>query len=338
MKKTDLEGARDRREHPKHVRFVRGARSVGSEIAGINLTAFLGSGMVTRMDLRPTLRRRSALVDRIPPHAYFVVSAIFHYLGPSFAVLLFARIEPLGVAWLRIASAAVVFAVWRRPWRYFGSLNKGERWTVVGLGVVLACMNCLFYLAIQQLPLGTVGAIEFLGPIGLAALGTRSLRNLLALLVAISGVYILTDVRLEGAPMGYVFAFANCALFMVYIILGHRISGSGGIDRLGISMLIAMVAAFPVGIGQASPAFRDIGLLAAAIGVGVSSSVIPYVTDQLAMARLPRATFAILLSILPATATAIGFLVLKQVPSVPELIGIGLVIVGVALHRAKEAA
>lgn len=198
------------------------------------------------MDLPPALPRRSALVDRIPPHAYFVVSAIFHYLGPSFAVLLFARIEPLGVAWLRIASAAVVFAAWRRPWRYFSALNRGERWTVAGLGVVLAGMNCLFYLAIQQLPLGTAGAIEFLGPIGLAALGTRSLRNVLALLVAISGVYILTDVRLEGAPMGYVFAFANCALFIVYIILGHRISGSGGIDRLGISMLIAMAAAFPV--------------------------------------------------------------------------------------------
>lgn len=73
-----------------------------------------------------------------------------------------------------------------------------------------------------------------------------------------------------------------------------------------------------------------------ATGVGISSSVIPYVTDQLAMARLPRASFALLLSILPATATAIGFLVLKQVPTVPELIGIGLVIVGVALHRAND--
>ncbi len=284
-----------------------------------------------------TTRRQPSLADRLPPHAYFVVSAIFHYLGPSFAVMLFARIEPLGVAWLRIASAALVFAIWRRPWRYLATLSRSERWIVAGLGIVLAGMNSLFYLAIQQLPLGTVGAIEFLGPIGLAAIGMRSLRNILALLIAVGGVYILTDVRLEGAPMGYVFAFANCALFILYIILGHRISGEGGLDRLGISMLIAAVAALPIGIGQAAPAFRDFGLLAAAVGVGISSSVIPYVTDQLAMARLPRATFAILLSILPATATAIGFLVLKQVPSAPELIGIGLVIVGVALHRAKDA-
>ncbi|GGF33319.1 membrane protein [Aliidongia dinghuensis] len=277
------------------------------------------------------------LVERVPPHAYFVVSAVFHYLGPSFAVLLFARIEPLGVAWLRIASAAVIFALWRRPWRTFGRLAPAERLAALGLGIVLAVMNSVFYLAIQALPLGTVGAIEFLGPIGLAALGLRSPRNLAALLLAAAGVFVLTDVRIAGAPLGYVFAFANCALFVLYIVLGHRLSGAGGIDRLGLAMMIAMVAALPFGLGDAAPAFREPWLLAAGIGVGVSSSVIPYVTDQLAMARLPRASFALMLSILPATAAAIGFLVLKQVPSPAELAGIGLVVVGVALHRTVEA-
>jgi len=278
----------------------------------------------------------SRFAERVPPQAYFVVSAIFHYLGPAFAVMLFSAIAPLGVAWLRIASAAIVFAIWRRPWRYFRTLTVAERWAVTGLGVSLAAMNSFFYLAIDQLPLGTVGAIEFLGPIGLAALGVRSARNLAALAVAVAGVAILTDVRLAAAPLGYVFAFADCALFVLYIVLGHRISGRGGIDRLGLAMLIAMAAALPVGIGDAAPAFLDFRLLAAGIGVGVSSSVIPYFTDQLAMARLPRATFALFLSILPATATAIGFLALRQIPTVAELIGVGLVIIGVALHRAKE--
>ena len=277
------------------------------------------------------------LTDRVPPHAYFLVSAVFHYLGPAFAVMLFAAIEPLGVAWLRIASAALIFAVWRRPWRYWRGLTVPERWTIVGLGVALAAMNSLFYLAIQLLPLGTVGAIEFMGPIGLAALGARSARNLAALAAAIAGVAILTDARLEGAPLGYLYAFANCALFVVYIVLGHRISGRGGLDRLGLAMLIAMVAALPIGIGQAAPAFLDIRLLAAGVGVGISSSVIPYVTDQLAMARLPRASFALLLAILPATAVAIGLVVLRQVPTPAELFGVGLVIVGVALHRARDA-
>jgi inner membrane transporter RhtA len=278
------------------------------------------------------------VADRLPPQAYFIVSAIFHYLGPSFAVMLFAQLQPLGVAWLRIASAAMVFGVWRRPWRYFGLLTPPERRTVIALGVVLAAMNSLFYLAIQRLPLGTVGAIEFLGPIGLAALGIRSVRNTLALLIAIAGVSILTDARFAGMPLGYLFAFANCALFVIYIILGHRISASGGIDRLGVAMLIAAIAVFPLGITDAAPAFLRPGLLLAGMGVGISSSVIPYVSDQLAMAKLPRATFALFLAILPATATAIGFLVLKQVPTLLELVAIGLVVLAVALHRPAPVA
>jgi inner membrane transporter RhtA len=282
--------------------------------------------------------RKSAFANNVPPHLYFVVSALFHYLGPSFAVLLFARVEPLGVAWLRIASAAVIFAAWRRPWRYVAGLSTGERWTVVALGATLAGMNSLFYLAIDLLPLGTVGAIEFLGPIALAAAGARSGRNVAALAIAVAGVAMLTDIRLLSAPLGYAYAFANCALFTLYIILGHRISGAGGLDRLGAAMMVAAVVALPVGVRDAVPVFSAPTLLAAAVGVGISSSVIPYITDQLAMARLPRATFSIMLSILPAVASLIGFLVLAQIPSAPEMCGIALVIVGVALHRPDAAA
>jgi len=274
-------------------------------------------------------------LDHVPPHAFFMVSAVFHYLGPAFAVMLFAHVAPLGVAWLRIASAAVVFAVWRRPWVYARTLSLADRWTVVMLGLVLAAMNSLFYLAIARLPLATVGAIEFLGPIGLAAFGALSGRNIAALLLAAAGAYSLMQLRFEGAALGYVFAFANCALFVLYIVLGHRISGAGGIDRLGCAMLVAMLAALPIGLADARPALMDPVLLAAAVGVGVSSSVIPYVTDQLAMARLPRATFALMLSILPATATVIGFVVLHQAPGLRDLLGVGLVMLGVALHRAQ---
>ena len=277
-------------------------------------------------------------VTRVPPQAWFLVSAVFHYLGPAFAVLLFARLDPLGVAWLRIASAAAVFALWRRPWRYYRGLDAPARRTILLLGVVLALMNACFYLAIARLPLGTVGAIEFLGPILLAAIGMQSARNLAALVLAAAGVLVLTDVRLAGTPLGFLFAFLNCALFLLYIVLGHRIAGDGGsagIDRLGMAMLVAMVAALPMGIRDAVPAFMSPTLLAAAVGVGVCSSVIPYVCDQLAMAKLPRATFALMLSLLPAMACVIGVLVLRQIPSATEIAGIGLVIAGVALHRQR---
>jgi inner membrane transporter RhtA len=272
----------------------------------------------------------------VPPHVFFVGSAVFHYLGPAFAVLLFARVDVLGVAWLRIAAAAAVFAAWRRPWRAYARLSASGRRTVVAWGAVLAVMNACFYLAIDRLPLGTVAAIEFLPVIVLAALGARSARNGLALLLAVAGVYVLADVQLAGDPLGVALALANAVLFALYIVLGHRVARSmetSGIDALGASMLVALVVVTPLAGWAAVPALGDPVALAAGIGVGIASSVIPYVCDQLAMARLPRATYALLVSLLPATATVIGIVVLAQVPSALEAVGVGLVVGAVAAHR-----
>jgi inner membrane transporter RhtA len=251
-------------------------------------------------------------------------------------VLLFARVDVLGVAWLRIAAAAALFAAWRRPWRAFAALDRDGRTTLIAWGVVLAAMNCCFYVAIDRLPLGTVAAIEFLPVIALAALGARTPRNVAALLLAVPGVYLLTDVRLEGEPLGVALAFANAALFALYIVLGHRVAQrgvGGGIDGLAASMLIAMVAVTPVAGWSAAPALIDPVALLAGIGVGISSSVIPYVCDQLAMAKLTRAAYALMVALLPATATVIGIAILGQVPSAVEVAGVALVVAGVALHR-----
>jgi inner membrane transporter RhtA len=285
------------------------------------------------------LSRKTDVTARLPPQVFFFVSAIFHYLGPAFAVLLFSSVSVLGVAWFRIASAAVVFAVWRQPWRAFVGIPWTQRRILLALGIVLGLMNACFYLAISRIPLGTVGAIEFLGPITLAALGARTPRNIAALFLAAAGGWILTDVRFGGQPLGFVFAFANCAFFMLYVVLGHRIAqdgGATGIDRLGAAMLVALVTITPLGITGALPAITQPLLLLAGIGVGICSSVIPYVSDQLAMARLPRATFALLLSLLPASATVIGILVLHQVPALIEVAGVLFVAGGVALHRQSE--
>jgi inner membrane transporter RhtA len=274
--------------------------------------------------------------ERVPPHLYFVVSAVFHYLGPAFAVLLFARVDVLGVAWLRIASAALVFALWRRPWRAFAKLDRSGRRLLVAWGAVLAVMNACFYVAIDRLPLGTVAAIEFLPVIALAALGARSMRNALALVLAVPGVYLLTGVQLEGEPLGVALAFANALLFAAYIVLAHRVARHGalsGIDGLAASMLIAAVVVTPIGGWEVLPALADPVALLAGVGVGLCSSVIPYVSDQLAMRRLPRATYALMVSLLPATATVIGIAVLAQVPSWVEVAGVALVIAGVAVHR-----
>jgi inner membrane transporter RhtA len=275
-----------------------------------------------------------------PPQLYFLVSAVFHYLGPSFAVLLFARVDVLGVAWLRIASAALILAVWRRPWRAVAALDRDGRRLLLAWGLVLALMNACFYTAISRLPLGTVAAIEFLPVIALAAVGARSARNLLALALAAGGVYLLTDVRLAGEPLGLALAFANAILFALYIVLADRVAKRpqlSGIDGLAAAMLVAAVAVTPMGGWQAVPALVDPTALLAGIAVGISSSVIPYVTDQLAMARLARATYALMVALLPAIATVIGILVLTQIPSRAEAAGVALVIGGVALHRSRVA-
>lgn len=239
----------------------------------------------------------------------------------------------LGVAWLRIASAAVILAIWRRPWRLVRTFDKR---LMLALGAVLAAMNSLFYLAVDRLPLSTVGAIEFLGTVLLAIIGTRTRRNTLALTLTTGGVALITAIRLTGHPLGFVFAFGNCVLFMLYVMLGHRMANTGaGIDRLAASMLIAAVVATPVGLAGALPAFGHPVLLAAGAGVGVCSSVIPYVIDQLAMARLPRATFALMLALLPVFATIIGAIVLRQLPTAQDIAGIACVTAGVAIHNER---
>jgi inner membrane transporter RhtA len=281
----------------------------------------------------------AARLDRVPPATYFVGSAVFHYLGPAFAVLLFALVPPLGVAWLRIAAAAAVFAAWRRPWRTLAALDSSGLRLVVGMGSVLAVMNVCFYVAIDRLPLGTVAAIEFLPVILLAAIGTRTLRNWAALALAVGGVYLLTNVRLEAEPVGLAFAFANAALFAVYIVLAHRVARHGamaGIDGLAAAMLVAWIVVTPFAGWAALPALVDPIALLAGIGVGVTSSVIPYVCDQLAMARMPRATYALLVSLLPATATVIGVVVLRQIPTPAEVAGVALVVGGVGIHRESS--
>jgi inner membrane transporter RhtA len=278
--------------------------------------------------------------SRVPPHLYFLVSAVFHYLGPAFAVLLFARVDVLGVAWLRIASAGVILAAWRRPWQAFAGRSGEERRLVLEWGAVLALMNACFYEAIDKLPLGTVAAIEFLPVILLAAAGARTPRNAVALGLAVLGVYLVTDVQLTGEPLGVAFAAANAVLFALYIALAHRLAQHGGIDgtdALAASMLVAAIVITPLGGWQAASALGDPIALLAGIGVGLCSSVIPYVTDQLAMARLPRATYALMVSLLPATATVIGIIVLAQIPNSAEAAGVALVVAGVALHRQHTA-
>jgi inner membrane transporter RhtA len=272
----------------------------------------------------------------VPAQAWFGNSAVFHYLGPSFAVLLFPSVGVLGVAWLRIASAAFLFAPITRPWEVLASSDRTKRLLLLAFGLTLAAMNCCFYLALDRLPISLVAAIEFVGALVVALVGLRTARNLVALVFALIGVALLLRFRWSSDWLGLMWAVLNGVLFALYVVLGHRLARSGagsGVMNLGAAMLVAFMVVFPIGITQAIVAFRHPRLLVAGFGVGVASSVVPYICDQIAMARLPRSSFALLLSLLPACATIIGALVLAQIPTQRDVLGIVLVMVGVSLHQ-----
>ncbi len=298
--------------------------------------------MIPSMKVPPTASARVPFpgLDRaanaVPPLAWFGVSALSRYLGPAFAVLLFPVVGVLGIAWFRIATAALFFAPITRPWRTLREADGRTRLLLLGLGACLAAMNMAFYLALERLPMSLVAAMEFLGTLIIALHGLRTVRNLLALALAAFGVVLLIDVTWASDPLGLFWAALNAALFAGYIVLGHRAAeagAGGGVERLGAAMAIAFVLLMPVGVVEAARAFGMPLIVLAGIGVGLTSSVIPYVCDQLAMARLPRASFALLLALLPATAAVIGAVVLVQIPGLGDVLAIALVMAGIALHR-----
>lgn len=276
------------------------------------------------------------IADAAPPQVWFGVSAVSHYLGPAFAVLLFPAIGVLGVAWLRIASAAVFFATMKNPLETFREADRRVRYLLAGFGICLAAMNTAFYLALDRLPLSLVAAMEFVGTIAIALIGMRTRRNVVSLALAVIGVVILIDVAWAGEPLGLLFSVVNACLFAGYIVLGHKAAESGaqsGVNILGAAMLIALVLVTPLGIGEALTAITAWPLLLAGVGVGICSSVVPYVCDQLAMSRLSRASFAFYLAALPAIAAVVGAAILAQIPTTADLIGIALVVAGVMIHE-----
>ncbi len=181
-------------------------------------------------------------------------------------------------------------------------------------------MNCCFYSAIDRLHLATVAAIEFLPVIVLAALGARTRRNVARAAAGRARASTCSPACISsGEALGVALAFANAGLFAAYIVLGapRGVGPVGGRDRRagGGDARRAGGRHAAGGLGGACRRSTTRSALLAGIGVGVSSSVIPYVADQVAMKRLTRSAYALMVSLLPATATVIGLVVLTQVPS-----------------------
>ena len=286
------------------------------------------------VDARNLRGIQNGLTDSASPEVLFIVAAVSQYLGAALAFSIFDNLGTSTVATLRVLGAALIHILLRRSWRR--SLKDLDMFWTASFGIVLAGMNLCFYLAIDNLPLGNAVAIEFLGPIAVAAAGHRSVRNLAALIVASLGVLLLAQVTSEGTVTGVLFALAAGTLWGFYIVLGSKVARTGAhLDGLGIGMLIGGLAIFPSSLHTIDRVFDSPLLMLVALSTGVLGNVIPYGIDQLVFRRISKTRFAFLQSLLPATAACVGILVLGQKTSIGELVGIGLIIFAIGL-RGKE--
>ncbi|WP_225213387.1 EamA family transporter [Corynebacterium gallinarum] len=266
-----------------------------------------------------------------------IINGLSLYAGAAIAVGLFETLPPVLVAWFRISTAAVMLVVLFRP-RVRDFLGRtGFNAAVYGISTL--AMNMTFYEAIARLPMGTAVAIEFLGPITVAALGSRTLRDWAALVLAGIGVVVISGAQWSTNSTGVLFALGAAALWALYIVAGNRIAGSASDSRTGMTVgfvwaaLLAAPVAWWLWPGMASIALEPVQLLGLAFGLGVLSAVIPYGLDLIVLRMAGRAYFALLLALLPLTAAVMGAVALGQMLTPAEIAGIALVIAAVALRR-----
>jgi len=264
-----------------------------------------------------------------------VLSAVSQYIGAVIAVALFDEVAPQTVAWFRVIGAAIAVVAVSRAWR--------ERWTrseliAAGLfGVATALMNTFFYLGIARVDLGIAVTIEFIGPITVAAVATRSRRNAAALAFAIVGVLVLGGTEIDGNALGLFFIFLASLMWAAYIVIGSHVARlDRGVSGLGIGLAIGALAITPIGAPGSLDVWTSPRLLALCLLVGVFSNAIGYGIDQFTMRRIPVRRFSLLLALLPVTAVLIGWIALDQQPSGIEFFGIALVIVGVLIQEREE--
>ena len=259
--------------------------------------------------------RRTTYIDPVAPRfspVWLVLLGILSVqLGAAVAKALFGEISPTGMVWLRQLTSAVVLGLVARP--ALRGRARGDWLVVVGFGVALGVMNWAFYQAFARIPLGVAVTIEFVGPLSIAVLGSRRLRDLVWVGLAGAGVVLLGlqpgDVTLAGAG----FALLAGAMWAAYILLSARTGARWpGLDGLAVASVVATVLLAPVAVGSAGEALLDPRILAIGAMVGLLSSVIPYSFELVALRRLQPAVFSILMSLEPAAAALAAIVVLGE--------------------------
>jgi inner membrane transporter RhtA len=271
--------------------------------------------------LRPPVgRERAAAVGLV------VAAAVSPQLGAAFAVTLFDELGPAGAAFLRLAFAAIVlWAIWRP--RLAGDLRLAG-----AFGAALGLMNWSFYEAIARIPLGVAVTIEFAGPLLVAVIGSRRPLDGVWVALAAAGIVVLVDPgggSMDAAGVGFALAAAAC--WMAYIYLSKRTGAAfpGG-SGLALAMAVGALIVLPAGVISAQGALAQPVLLGSALVVALASSVLPYSLEIEALRRLPESVFGVLMSLDPAIAALVGFVMLGQDLGARELLAITMVVVASA--------
>jgi inner membrane transporter RhtA len=254
-------------------------------------------------------------------------------LGSALSVGLISEVGPAGTAWLRLSMGALIFlAIARPPLR---SLRRQDVPVLLGLGVATGLMTILFLAALERIPLGTAVAIEFLGPLTVAAVRSHSRRALTWPVLALVGVVMLTEPWHGDIDLlGVLFAALAALGWAVYIMLTQRVGDRfSGIGALSFTIPVAAATAAIVGIPQAIGRL-DVHIIVAALGLAVLLPVLPFALEMLALRRMTHTAFGTLMALEPAIGLVLGLLVLHQAPSPVQLVGILIVVLaGAAAQR-----
>jgi inner membrane transporter RhtA len=291
--------------------------------------------VTTSPDLATRTNPVGRFLDTATPEALFVLSAVAQYTGATIANLLFDEVAPESVAWVRVIGGALgLLLVARGAWRGW---SRRDLVAAAIFGIATAGMNVCFYMALSRTDLGKSVAMEFIGPIAVAAAMTRTTRNAFALVLAATGVVILGGVEIGDNRAGVLWILATSSLWAAYIVVGSRVAQVGrGVAGLGVGLAIGAIALAPVGAPNSGPVFSDVRLLVLCLLVGVLSNSIGYGIDQHVLRRIPVRRFSLLLALLPVTALAFGWIALDQTPAGLDLAGIAIVLAGVALQERDE--
>jgi inner membrane transporter RhtA len=274
--------------------------------------------------------------DRIPPTVLVVVAVSSVQFGAALAKSLFDEIGAGGTVFLRVLFAAVVLvAVWRPA---VGGRSRVD-WRLIALfGLSLAAMNLAFYQALERIPLGIAVTFEFVGPLGVAIVGSRRPLDLAWVVLAAAGIVLLSDfgsADLDG--LGVALALVAGGFWAAYILLSARVGRTfpGG-SGLALAMVAAAAMLVPVGVADAGGELLVPGVLAVGAAVAILSSAIPYTLEMEALRRMPAGVFGVMMSIEPAVAALAGFIVLDEGLATRELVAI-LLVVAASAGAARNA-